>query len=466
MKTCLLIFFLMLAADLSKAQDRAFSKSLSEQLALDTKELKLNFPESVKRFYHQNGLQAVWIKPQNTLGKTWQAMLILDCVLQFGLAPADYHPSELSYEKLHQILENPGEIDTDVEARFEVLLTDAVISLMNNLHYGRLNPDYSASRLDRGTSIPMLAETKLQEALKVNDFMETILGVQPKNKLYSDLQEYMRLVKGQYAGDCYEIPEADIRLMAINMERLRWANIGDVPFLHVNIPSYTLYLQEPDSVYTFRVIVGSPERPTPSLQSSVSYFSTAPNWMVPSAIFIKELLPKALKRSTYFKTNGYVVYNKSGKVVDISPAKLQEIKKSSLSYSLVQTSGPGNAMGALVFRFPNRFNVFLHDTPNKHLFQKDFRALSHGCVRVQKATNLASLLLKYDGSSDQTALMLRSASDFSKVDFKLKKPVPLKITYITCTINNGLLERYKDIYHLDNDLEQRLYHIKPQGSSK
>jgi murein L,D-transpeptidase YcbB/YkuD len=188
--------------------------------------------------------------------------------------------------------------------------------------------------------------------------------------------------------------------------------------------------------------------------------------MVPQRIFVNELLPIALQRSTFLKENGYLVYNKEGKIVKVTSTKLQEIKRSPSSYSLRQTAGPGNAMGALVFRFPNRFSVFLHDTPNKKLFARESRALSHGCVRVEKATDLAALLLSYDGSSDQTELMKKNAVRFLKADFKFKKRVPFGITYLTCEIKNGQLERYKDIYHLDQALEQRFYNIKNQLTAK
>lgn len=462
MRTFIYIFAFLLAGLQANCQDSRISAQLSAQLAIDAKETGLYFPLSVKRFYIKNGFQPAWIKFQDGMGHTWQAMLMLDCVLQFGLAHADYHPYELSYDSLHIMMEEPDKLGPDVKARFDIVLTDAMITFMNHLHYGKFNPDYIPERIDRGQEIPFQAENKLGEVLLDRDLMSAVADVQPKNKQYQELQEYMRLVKGQYVGDCYETPEADVRLAAINMERLRWANLGEIPYLHINIPSYALNLHEPDSVYTFKVIVGKPENPTPSLSSAIGYFTTAPDWKVPQKIFIRELLPKALQQTSFFQDHNYMVYDKSGSPVEINSLKLKAISKNPSGYSLRQSSGCDNALGAVVFRFPNSFDVYLHDSPDQKLFNREVRSLSHGCIRVQKAAELATLLLRYDGSSAQIPLMRRNVDRYLRSNFILKKPVPIKITYITCAMKDGELVRYKDIYRLDKLLENKLYNIPGQ----
>lgn len=462
MKTCLSIFLLLLATAQLKAQDKEISDRISAQLNVDIKETGLYYPASVKRFYQQSGFQPVWIKPQPEMGSTWQAMLMLDCVLQFGLAYADYHPYELSYDSLHIMLEKPYGLTNDEKARFDIVLTDAMITFMNHLYYGKFNPEYLAGRLDEGKNIPFLAEKKLREALLQKDLMASVGDVQPKNIQYQELQQFMRQAKGQYAGDCYDIPEADIRLAAINMERLRWANFPDGPYIHVNIPSYALTLAEPDSVYIFKAIVGKPENPTPAIRSAIGYFTTAPDWKVPQKIFIKELLPKALADTRYFEAHQYAIYDKSGVQLNISSPLLKEISKRSSGYSLRQSSGCDNALGAVVFRFPNTFDIYLHDSPDQKLFDRKIRSLSHGCIRVQKAADLAALLLKYDGAADQIPLLRQNTKNYLRRDFILKKPVPIRVTYLTCGIKDGLLERYKDIYRLDPLLEAKLYNIQQQ----
>lgn len=145
-------------------------------------------------------------------------MLLLDCVRQYGLYHVDYHPKQLLYITLQKLVKSQG--TKDEEAAFDILMTDAMIRFVNNLHYGKLNPVYTASKLDRG--VKFNADSALLAALKSKDFLTAIDSVQPKSKLYIDLQNHMRLLAGQLTSDCYEIPEALIQKMAINMERLRW----------------------------------------------------------------------------------------------------------------------------------------------------------------------------------------------------------------------------------------------------
>src|SRR5690606_25094627 len=168
-------------------------------------------------------------------------------------------------------------LGTYITARFDIVLTDAMITFMNHLHYGKLNPQYTSERIDQMKDIPFLAGKRLKEALHKSDFTADVLDVQPKAKLYQDLQEYMRLAQGQYIGDCYDVPEADIRCAAINMERLRWADFASSPYIHINIPSYTLDLYEPDSIYSFKVNVEKLKAPRLPSNDAIGYFAISPD---------------------------------------------------------------------------------------------------------------------------------------------------------------------------------------------
>jgi murein L,D-transpeptidase YcbB/YkuD len=114
-------------------------------------------------------------------------------------------------------------------------------------------------------------------------------------------------------------------------------------------------------------------------------------------------------------------------------------------------------MGAVVFRFDNVYDVYLHDTPQQDLFKRRERALSHGCIRVEQASKLAALLLKYDGAINQVVKMQKAVTGYYKQTFRLKAAVPIKITYITCEIVEGIITTYKDVYQLDKQLEKALY---------
>jgi len=276
----------------------------------------------------------------------------------------------------------------------------------------------------------------------------------------------MRLWTGLYTGDCYEIPESDIRLLAINMERLRWANVDSGSYIMVNIPSYTLTLYEADSTYEFKAIVGTSENPTPTLGSQISYFTTAPEWKVRNKIFRKELLPRALEDSSFLGNNHYAIYDGKGEYIEPNAANLSLVKQNPRKYRVTRSAGCDKAFGLVVFRFPNIYDVYLHDTPERQLFKKQQRDLSHGCVRVEYAEKLAALLLKYDGSGNKIAALDKAILKYQTKNFTLQKPVPLKIAYITSIVSKGEVLNYKDIYKLDNSLEMVLYNQTQQFTNR
>lgn len=419
----------------------------------------LVYPRSVLRYYTQSDFQSTWIKPQNGMGPTWQAMLVLDCVMAFGLSHDDYHPKQITYSLLHDILDTPGKVDLRTQATFEITLTDALITLMNHLHYGKLNPEYPAGKIDNGIGLKFKADAYMAEMISKKNLITAIADVQPKMKLYVDLQRRMQLLKGKYQDDCYEVPESEVRKIAINMERLRWAGIEGDNYILINIPTYTLTFQRPDTAYQFKVIVGRPDNPTPTLHSAISHFTTGPEWKVPAKIFARELLPKAMADTAFFENNHYAVYDKKGKYISTNKEAVAQIKKNPASYYARQSAGCDNSLGAVVFRFSNPYDIYLHDTPEQQLFNWVERNFSHGCIRVEKAAALGTLLLKNDDATNLTTVFIKALAAYQTKTFRLKTPVPLSIVYITCDVNDWGLVTYKDIYNLDRSLEMALYNV-------
>ena len=446
---------------LKELADTSVSAQIQQQLSNNRFESALYFPVSVSGFYNANNFTPVWTKFQNGTGKGWEAMLMLDCVLQFGLLHEDYHPHELLYGTLHDMLEKPASVSNYQKARFDILLTDAMIEFINNLHFGKLNPDYPTAKIDISNTNGFSAVTVLASALRQTDFMGTITAVQPKAKEYVYLQHYLRVAAGQDAQDCYALPEGVLKKIAVNMERLRWAAINNDIYIHINIPSFTLKFHQPDTAYLFKVVVGKPNNPTPTLQSAIGYFTTAPEWKVPDKIFVKEILPRALANIDYLENNHYTIYNDRGGWIEPSRANLAVIKQNKSKYHATQSSGCDNALGLVVFRFPNIYEVYLHDTPEQQLFKKDVRDFSHGCIRVEQAEKLAGLVLKNDNSADKIAAAHQAIVKRKTETFTLKKALPINVTYLTCEIDNGILTIYPDIYDLDNRLEWALFGIPP-----
>lgn len=442
---------------IDKSHDSVLSITIQSQITSNKQ--NLYYPASVERFYKQSGYKLQWVAPETVKSYASEAMLVLDCVTQYGLSPSDYHPGELLFEKLNALTQHFDKAGMVEKARFDIILTDAVISLINNLHYGKLNPDYPAEKIDTTSVNSFSAEAVLTDAMQEKDFAGAILNVQPKSREYVNMQYHLHLLTGLYTGDCYQVPDSDVRKISINMERLRWVNSDDQTYIHINIPSYTLKFHQPDTTYQFKVVIGKPENPTPTLQSAVGYFTTAPEWKVPHKIFVRELLPRMIKNISYVENNHYTIYDNKGNYIAASAAGIARVRQNPSGYSVTQSSGCDNSLGLIVFRFPNIYDVYLHDTPEQQLFAKPERAFSHGCIRIEHAENFAELLLQNDGSAEKIADLRRAFFKHRTKTFTLKKAVPIKITYLTCEVKEGVLIDYKDIYNLDRGLESALYNI-------
>nr|WP_294943400.1 L,D-transpeptidase family protein [uncultured Mucilaginibacter sp.] len=419
------------------------------QRQLNSGGIWLSFPASTKKFYAQKKYQPYWIAGKNQ-DKTWKAMLMLDCVLQFGLSYSDYRYNDHLPTLYHDILEKPDQVSLAKQARFEIMLTDDIITFINQLHFGVLNPAFGPGAID-SLNNTFRAESVLAYAMEKEKFMAELLSVQPKSKQYERLQRYLSDTV-RYMDNCGELPEGELQQVALNMERLRWAQIDEDSYLLVNIPAYKLEYYLPDSVYNFKVIVGRPESPTPSLQSEIRSITTAPDWKVQRSVFVNVILPNALKSNDYLQSNHYSIYNKSGQYINAKGAQLAAITQHPENYYARQSAGCDNALGLMVFRFPNLYEISMHDSPDHTLFAMNERALSQSSLRIDNPLLLAKLMLNYVGDDSKINRMQKTFTSAKTQTFNLKKAIPLKIAYLTCDISNGQLVTYTDIYNLDKNL--------------
>jgi len=381
------------------------------------------FPESVKRFYQHRNFQPDWVMPQAGSQKTWESMLMLDCVLQFGLAHEDYHPDEMLYTRLHDILERPATVSNAAKAQYDIMLTDAMITFINHLHFGKLNPEYPAKKIDRIT-VGFQADKVLANALQQKDYMSAILDVQPKTKEYDNLQHRMHLLEGVDQGDCYEIPEAEVRKMAINMERLRWMNIDGNNYIQINIPSFTLRLYRPDTTYEFKIMAGKPATPSPVVSSSITYFTVGYK-RKPVKDAVAPRLPLN-KQSEYQGSNVMNNYN-------------------------MQAVLPG-----AIFFWPASGNGIVLQGVTK-LQAGKAQVATDGTIKIENGKKLAALLLENDNAVTRVKEIQAALNAEVLKNFMLQTPVPLRITYITCEMKDGILITYPDVYNKDKKLEMALY---------
>jgi murein L,D-transpeptidase YcbB/YkuD len=239
------------------------------------------------------------------------------------------------------------------------------------------------------------------------------------------------------------------RVLALNLDRLRKNRNLDSSMLYVNIPAFRLKVFHGNAIQdTFRVIVGNPSTPTPTLTGNMESIIANPFWYVPKNISVRELLPKLRNDTGYLKRNGFKVLDRDYNTVNYKNLNLADIPESDFDYTIRQDRGSDNSLGQMKFIFSNPYSVYLHDTPGKTLFSKDLRAFSHGCVRVEHPERLAGYILREINADTTNIGRLIAAGKYH--EFKVSSSLPIQIIYITCEADDaGRVFFYKDIYGKD-----------------
>jgi L,D-transpeptidase YcbB len=301
----------------------------------------------------------------------------------------------------------PGEpIDADVAAALRVRLAEEGIALRS--------PPAARSGEDGGVAIydQGLAAAVAQFQARHTIVVDSILG--------------------RETLDAMNRP-ATYRLgqIAANLERLRWMprNLG-ARYISVNVPAFRLEAYDAGrKALEMRVIVGAEfqDRATPVFADSMSFVVFRPYWFVPDGIAEREILPRGPQ---YLAANNFEMYVAQGQT------------------RVRQRPGPDNSLGLIKFIFPNDFAIYLHDTPNSELFDRDIRAFSHGCIRVERPDRLGEYVLGWP--ADSVRSMMENGQDDRTVN--LERKIPVYITYITTFMRDGALHFGNDLYSRDEQL--------------
>ncbi|MDQ6609855.1 MAG: L,D-transpeptidase family protein [Bacteroidota bacterium] len=251
-------------------------------------------------------------------------------------------------------------------------------------------------------------------------------------------------------------------LVAINLDKYKLLPTLPDEYIWVNLPGFWLELRKGDStLIRSKIICGKPTTQTPQLASAITDMITYPQWTIPESIIKKEILPALKKDPGYTANRGYSIVDEEGN--EVSPYSVSWAKyKNSIPYKVVQGSGDANALGVLKFNFSNPYSVYLHDTNQRYLFDKTSRALSHGCVRVQKWKELAYYIIRKDSTADSTKYTSVDSLN-SWLSQKLKKVIrvhqqlPLFIRYFTTEGKGGKLIFYEDIYEEDKRIREKAF---------
>ena len=284
----------------------------------------------------------------------------------------------------------------EVLPRLDYYLSKAYVRYASGQRYGFTRPDRLFNKLDfkPNGSYARLFDYNLEaadykEALeKLTEAgvtkMDYLKSSQPTSSLYQTLQRELERTTDK---------EARHRL-AVNMERCRWRVKQPEETgrrVLVNIPALQLWAVGGDTVLNMRIVCGAKATKTPLLHSQIKYMQVNPEWLIPKNIIDNEVAHHGGDSSYFAKRRYYIIDRSSGDT--LNPAHVDPGLLRSGRLRVGQKGGAGNSLGRIVFRFPNDFDVYLHDTSNRGAFNSAHRTLSHGCVRVQKPFDLASFLL-------------------------------------------------------------------------
>ena len=334
-----------------------------------------------------------------------------------GLTPADYQPAALRAA----IAKGEGpELDAAASKSFTWLtedLRDGRTPMKARVQWFAFDKDMDVNP----------TEAVMKRALDSGDIAGTLAALSPTYPDYAELRDALA-----------KAPDAKTRnMIRANMDRWRWFShdLGEY-YLITNVPEYQLRLVRKDKIVrTYRTIVGKPGRTaTPQLSEMVEGVVFNPTWTVPQSIVKGEGLgAQLLANPASAKAQGYVV----NKLADGT-------------ISVVQQPGPKNALGLMKLDMPNEHAIFLHDTPSRGLFNSAARALSHGCVRTERATELAiALAIIGGGKTADEAAEISASGKYTKVPMA-KRPMPVYIGYFTYAKSiDGVLKAFPDIYLRD-----------------
>ncbi len=517
--------------DQIEAQIRKLAEDLANGAVLEIDNERIYAKASLGKFYEHIGYAPAW----KNLEAFNQAIEALEGSFEDGLVPKDYHLDALSVivEKLISS-DSKGAVDFEWLAKFDLLMTDAIIlyaghllegkvdphsldlhwnfayadlpggdgkilaqaieelTLLEDLHklrpqipgytdlmrelaeyrtiaaYGGWGQIRAGGKVDPGDSDPRIPQirSRLEATGDIRDLnnMDSELydaSLEKDVRFFQDrhgLDSDGIIGKGTFAAMNISV-KAKIDQIRVNLERFRWVthNLSG-NYIVVNIAKFRAYLfQNYEEAFSTNVMVGTEQNKTPVFKSQLKYIEFNPTWTVPRSITVKEMIPKIKKDHNYLSDRNMVLLNSSGEIVPMSSVDFSAISSNNFPYTIRQEPGPGNALGEVKFIFPNKYAVYLHDTPSKYLFSKATRSFSHGCIRTQNPIALAEAIL--EGSKWDKQKIQETLDSKLTTRAYLDKPMDVLLLYWTA----GLYKQestffFPDVYERDQAILKKINH--------
>jgi murein L,D-transpeptidase YcbB/YkuD len=340
----------------------------------------------------------------------------------------------------------------------EIKISSAVLDYARDARGGRIDPQRLSENLDPTLALPDPFEVIQSISVRTDPAMY-LRSFQPDQPQFEALRHKLIELRGSDSdGKKAGTNNARIKAILLNMERWRWVPNDLGPFyVNVNVPEFMLRVVDKGKViHTARVVVGKPNKQTPIFSNEMQEVVFNPVWNVPTSIKTEEILPWVNSGGGFFgggystaifeRHNLHIRYG--GREVD--PRSIDWGRVDIRNFEIYQPPGPNNVLGHVKFVFPNKHDVYMHDTTMRNYYGQSYRAESHGCMRVEKPDQLALVVLRHDQGWTQArvASAIRGSGDNHVV---LEQKIPVYISYFTLRVNeDGSISTFKDIYGHDS----------------
>jgi murein L,D-transpeptidase YcbB/YkuD len=381
----------------------------------------------------------LWSDQGGVSAKAHAAIAALAATEAVGLNPADYRVT------LPELSGTDAIANAQALLRFEFALSGKVLTYVLDATRGRIDPN----RLSGYHDLPRKSVDLIEALAAIAQSSDVAAWLSHRNP---DNPEFGALV-AELAKQPNGMQEAAEKLR-MAMERLRWlrSSLG-TRYVFLNQPAFEVtYINGSSAPLTMRAVIGRPDAQTYFFTDRVKEVIYNPYWSLPRSIVINEMLPKLWRHPSYLDRLGYEVSNSRGRQVASNAIDWAAVASNEAAIEVRQPPGPRNALGQLKIDFPNKHAIYMHDTPQKHLFTREQRAFSHGCVRLQHPREMAAALL---GSSvaDIDRKIARGETQTERV----RADIPIYLAYFTAWPDaRGTVRYYKDVYGRDAHLAQAL----------
>ena len=452
------ILGLLLLPASAAADPSDFSQEFGERLAESGNLVAADREDraALAKFYAGRQQEPVWIAATGLTPAAEAAIAEMRRADDWGLDVAAFQLPALPTA-------SGSELSRASRADAEIALSLAILKYARHARGGRAEPTSLSRNLDR--KLPLLDPGQVIEQASKAPTPDTYLrSLHPQHPQFEALrQKYLALKQGRPVARLDTSPSEDgkkggkkkaaaseapdARRVLINMEEWRWMpeSLGDF-FVWVNIPEYTVRVIKGGKViHTERVIVGKRDTQTPVFSQDIEQVIFHPFWGMPESIKRNDVLPSLARGSSRLLERYNLRIQRGGR--DIDPASIDWASADIRQFHVYQPPGPTSVLGVMKFRFPNKHDVYMHDTPTKNLFNAEVRTFSHGCVRVREPQRLAELLLAedQDWSAARVAAAIGGGPQNNQIN--LSRKVPVHMTYFTAVVDHtGGLRLFPDIY--------------------